>query len=64
MAARLKGTKTSVQTALEKLRQIKAGHITLNSVKKPMLMVPGEENKVICRQLELSFPKIKRLQNM
>ena len=64
MAARLEGTKTSVQTALEKLRQIKAGHLTLNSVKKPMLMAPGEDHKAIYRQLELSFPKIKHLQGV
>ena len=64
MAARLEGTKTSVQTVLEKLRHIKAGHFTLNSVKKPMLMTPGEEHKAIYRQLELSFPKIKDLQGV
>jgi transposase len=64
MAARLEGTKTSVQTALEKLRQIKAGHFTLNSVPKPMLMAPGEEHKAIYRQLELSFAKIKDLQGV
>jgi len=64
MTARLEGTKISVQTALAKLRQIKAGHMMLNSAKTTMLTAPSEEHKAIYRQLELSFPKIKHLHNV
>jgi hypothetical protein len=57
-------THTIPGRTLEKLRQIKAGHFTLNSVQKPMLMAPGEEHRAIYRQLEISFPKIKDLQGV
>jgi transposase len=64
MTTRLRDSNTSVQTAIEKLRQIKAGQLTVNSVKTPVLTAVGEEHKAIYRQLELSFPKIKELQDM
>jgi hypothetical protein len=37
MTLRLHGLKISSQSALEKLRQIKAGHARVNSVKTPVI---------------------------
>lgn len=64
MTLRLRGLKISAQTALEKLRQIKAGHTLVNSVKTPVITTLGDEHKAIYRQLGLSFPKIKQLQDL
>jgi transposase len=64
MTSRLSESNMSVRNAIEKLRQIKAGQLTVNSVKTPILTAVGEEHKAIYRQLELSFPKIKDLRDM
>jgi transposase len=64
MTLRLHGLKISSQSALEKLRQIKAGHARVNSVKTPVITSLTEEHKTIYRQLNLPFPKITRLQQL
>jgi transposase len=64
MTLRLHGLKISTQTALEKLRQIKAGHARVNSVKTPVITTLTEEQKTIYRQLNLPFPKITQLQRL
>jgi transposase len=64
MMARLQPLKISAQTALEKLRQIKAGHVVLNSAKSPVITALAEEHKAIYRQLEISFPNIKQLHTL
>ena len=64
MTLRLHGLKISSQTALEKLRQIKAGHARVNSVRTPVITTLTEEHKTIYRQLNLPFPKITQLQRL
>jgi len=64
MTLRLHGLKISSQTALEKLRQIKAGHARVNSVRTPVITTLTEEHKTIYRQLNLPFPKITQLQQL
>lgn len=64
MSSRLQGLKISTGTALERLRQIKAGDAVVNSVKTPVITTLGGEHRAIYRQLELPFPKIKELQNL
>ena len=64
MTARLQPLRISAQTALEKLRQIKAGQVVLNGAKAPVITALGEAHKAIFTQLELSFPKIKQLQDL
>jgi len=64
MKSRLSESNTSVETAIEKLRQVKAGELTVNWVKTPILSAIGKEQKAIYRQLELSFPKINDLKDM
>jgi len=64
MTLRLQGLKISTQTALEKLRQIKAGHARVNSVKTPVITTLTDEHKTIYRQLNLPFPKIRQLQRL
>jgi len=64
MTLRLHGLKISSQTALEKLRQIKAGHARVNSVKTPLITTLTEEHKSIYRQLNLPFPRITQLQRL
>jgi len=62
MTSRLQALKISTQTALEKLRQIKAGEVVLNSARSPVITALDDEHKAIYRQLEISFPKIRQLQ--
>jgi len=64
MTLKLHGLKISTQTALEKLRQIKAGHARVNSVKTALITTLTEEHKAIYRQLNLPFPKITQLQRL
>jgi len=64
MTLRLRGLKISTQTALEKLRQIKAGHTRVNSVRTPLITTLTEEHKTIYRQLNLAFPNIRQLQRV
>jgi len=59
--AHLREIKVSVATALEKLRQIKAGSLVINRVKTPVITAAGEEHKKLYKQLELPFPSLKRL---
>lgn len=56
--------KMSTQTALEKLRQIGAGEVVLNSAKSPVITALGDEHKAIYKQLEISLPKIRQLQGL
>jgi transposase len=64
MHSRLSGVKLSVQTALEKLKSIKAGHLLVNSVKTPVLTNLRDDHKAILKQLKLSFPNINKLQTL
>ena len=64
MTVRLQPIHISAQTALDKLRQIKAGHVVVNSAKTPVLTALQTGHKAIFKQLELSFPKIKQLQDL
>jgi predicted alpha/beta-fold hydrolase len=51
-----------VQSALDKLKNIKAGRLVLNAAKTPIITSVTEEQKGIYKQLKLSFPNINRLQ--
>jgi transposase len=64
MHYKLSGIKQSVQSALDNLKNIKAGKMVINSVKTPVMTTLNEEHKSIYHQLGLSFPNIKHLQNM
>lgn len=64
MTSRLQPLKISTQTALEKLRQIKAGEVVLNSAKTPVVTALKDDHKAIYRQLEISFPKISQLRDL
>lgn len=64
MRLTLQDMKLSASGALEKLRQIKAGQILVNSVKTPMLTNATSEHKAIYKQLKIPFPTINRVQNM
>ncbi len=64
MHSRLRGIKLSIQTALEKLKNIKAGHLIVNSVKIPLITMLNDEQKSIYRQLKLPFPNTNKLQSV
>ena len=64
MRLTLQDMKLSAHSALEKLRQIKAGQILVNSLKTPMLSTATSEHKAIYKQLKIPFPTINRVQNM
>ncbi|MBW2109567.1 MAG: IS1634 family transposase [Deltaproteobacteria bacterium] len=52
----------SASTALEKLRQIKAGRLQTQGIPTPILTSLSQEHRNIYTQLGISFPKIKDLQ--
>jgi len=64
MTSRLRPLNLSARSALDKLRQIKAGHVVVNAAKTPVLTALNEGHRAIFKQLELSFPKIKQLQDL
>ena len=64
MRFKLSVIKQSVQSALDKLKNIKAGQMVVNSARIPVITALNDEHKRIYRQLGLSFPNIKHLQGM
>ena len=62
MQTHLEGVPFSVRSALDKLKNIKAGQLPLNEAKTPIITTATEEQKGIYKQLKFSFPNINRLQ--
>jgi transposase len=56
--------KVSAATAIDKLRQIKAGRLVVNAVSTPMLTAAGEEHKALYKQLSLPFPTLARIEGL
>jgi transposase len=61
MHGKLSGMRQSVQSALDKLKNIKGGQMIVNSARTPVITALNDEHKKIYQQLELSFPSIKHL---
>jgi len=64
MMRRLQPLKISAQTAMERPRQIKAGHVSLSGGRAPVITALSDDQKAIYLQLEISFPNIKQLQDL
>ena len=62
--AHLHEMKVSAATALDKLKQIKAGRMVVNRVRTPVITMATEEHKALYKQLKLPFPTLKRLERL